>query len=119
MPDTDANGTPWVTNRLQASLDKHAKQHRGEDKYLAEVKDVYNAIKAQQFDVDVPNSGHDSNKANITYLGFEESQGKHKYLVKVGSTPRTMVITDQWEVLHYARQADAIDMQNSRVFNMS
>ena len=107
MPDTDANGTPWVTGRLTASVDKHAEQHRGEALYLAEVQDVYKAIKAQQFGVDVPNSGHTSGKANITYLGREK--GKHKYLVKVGKTPRTMVITDEYEVLHYARQADAID----------
>ena len=99
----DENGTPWVPNRLEQSVRKHANQHGGRTNYLAEVRDVWDAIIKNHLNMDINIANR---RGSVSYGGHAQGRGNLLYRVKVGRAGRTMVVDGgAWHpVVHYAKQ---------------
>ena len=113
LPYVDANGITWVTQKQHdKSIKDHQKQHGGEVLYLREVQNAFEAIfgpPAHNFVLTpVLHAQFDRGPATITYQGAPpHALNNHLYLVRgLGNAGknRTMVMTEAWEVVHYAKQ---------------
>ena len=109
----DENGIPWINQeRMDESIDKHQKEHRGKENYLEECKDMYNALKANNFDTTTATTATTEKRgtATITFIGMTGAQENNREFVIRGlgksGEPRTMVIAPNGEVVHYAKQKE-------------